>query len=266
MGTDRVDLANLTDPRDGTGVRNASPIPVTPSEHGELATMIRDLERQTTSPPRTTGEISRHAALRMLYLAAGRREDALRPIEGISATQQDFWLQQLYGLATYLDSQQQPNATLRAAAAKRHLREAERKLGELGTLSIENLAFCTEVSSFGVYKEFEKHAFTPGQVVLLYAEVENFKSDQKQDGFHTDLRSSYQILDSQGKRIDQHEYSLTKDLCKNHRRDFFMRYFVRLPQQIYSGTYTLQLTIEDTLANKVGQSSISFEIVEKAGK
>ncbi|MFV2066120.1 MAG: hypothetical protein ACC645_04015 [Pirellulales bacterium] len=258
-----VDRTSLVDRQPGVLATEASRIPVSISEPGELAAMIQNLERQNALPPRTTEEVSRHAALRMLYLAAGRREDALKPIQGISPAQQDFWLQQLYGLATYLDSQQQPNATLRAVAAKRHLREAERKLGELGTLSVQNMAFCTEVSSFGVYKEFKTREFTSGQAVLLYAEVENFKSEQTEEGFRTALQSSYQILDSEGKQIGEHEYSLTEDLCKNHRRDFFMRYFLRLPEPIGSGTYTLELTIEDTLANKIGQSSISFEIREK---
>jgi hypothetical protein len=39
-----------------------------------------------------------------------------------------------------------------------------------------------------------------------------------------------------------------------------MRYFITLPGQIPPGPYTLELTIEDTLAAKIGQSSIAFAI------
>lgn len=263
----RIEPAHLVGQRQQAAATTASPIPVVvPQTQRDLSAMIADLERQTTQPPRTSQEISRHAALRMLYLAAGRREDALRPIPGISPAQQDFWLQQLYGLATYLDAQHQPSPMLRAAAAQRHLREAEQKLGQLGTLTVRNLAFCTEVSSFGVYTEFDTDTFTPGQAVLLYAEIENFTSEQTDEGYRTALHSSYQVLDADGKQVAEHEYAVTEDLCKNHRRDFFMRYFLRLPAKIPNGHYTLELTIEDALANKVGQSSIGFEIRQAGEK
>ena len=134
----------------------------------------------------------------MLYVIAGRREDALRPIRGISPSQQDFWSQEIYGLANYLDTDRNPDGSRRAAEAVDRLREAAAKLGEQATLSVKNLAFCTEVTSYGVYKTFAKNEFHAGQEVLLYAEVENFKSRHNEQGFQTALRSSYQILDQHG--------------------------------------------------------------------
>ena len=91
------------------------------------------------------------------------------------------------------------------------------------------------------------YEFHSGQEVLLYAEVENFKSAATEQGFHTALRSSYQILDNRGARVDQKEFEITEEHCQNPRRDYFIRYFVWMPKRIYGGTYTLQLTIEDTL-------------------
>ncbi len=45
-----------------------------------------------------------------------------------------------------------------------------------------------------------------------------------------------------------------------------MRYFIRLPAEIAPGSYTLELTIEDTLANKIGQSSLPLVIKTAASK
>lgn len=225
-----------------------------------LQAAIRALEGESSAPPKTTAEIARHADLRLMYLAAGRRDDALRPIAGISPAQQDFWSKELYGLATYLDGERIADSAQRAAAAKDHLNEAVSRLGELGTLTVRNLAFCTKVSSYGVFTRFESDAFSPGQEVLLYAEVENFKSEPTDQGYHTVLRSSYQILDSRGQRVDQRDFSTTEEHCLNPRRDFFIRYFLHMPQRIYDGKYTLQLTIEDTLSQKIGQSSIEFTV------
>ncbi|HEV7224074.1 MAG TPA: hypothetical protein VGN42_15300, partial [Pirellulales bacterium] len=231
-----------------------------------LAAAIEGLESQTRQPAHDADSIARHAHLRMLYLVAGRRDDALRPIAGITAVQQDYWSKQLYALSAYLDSERTADPGRRAAEAVSHLSQAAAKLGELGPLAVKNLAFCTEVSSYGVYKRFEHDEFKPAQQVLLYAEVENFKSEEAAEGFHTALQSSYQILDSQGRRVAQDDFPLTEEHCQNRRRDYFTRYFLSLPPQIYEGRYTLELTIEDTLGRKIGQSTIEFTVKgSKAG-
>jgi hypothetical protein len=231
--------------------------------HDHLEAAIQGLESETSDPPGTTAAIGRHAGLRLLYLVDGRRDSALKPISGIPPTQQDFWNKELFALVTYLDAERTADESRRAAAASVALREAAAKLGELATLSVRSLAFCTEVHSYGVYKKFPKYEFQAGQEVLLYAEVENFKTQAGEKGFHTALKSSYEILDSQGARVDQKEFEITAEDCQNLRRDYFIRYFVWMPKRIYGGNYTLQLTIEDTHSQKIGQSSIDFTIHEK---
>lgn len=222
-----------------------------------LEQAIRGLEAQLTQ---VGGEASDadEARLRMLYLLAGRREDALRPIADPSPAAQEFWSQQIFGLSTLLDHQRQSDPALRASEATAYFHQAATRLGELGALDVRNLAFCTEVSSYGVYKKFDAYDFSAGQEVLLYAEVDNFHSQPTSEGFHTALRSRYQIFDAQGHRIDHHEFAVTEEVCRNRRRDFFIRYHLFLPKQLYEGRYTLQLTIEDTLSKKAGQSSIEF--------
>jgi hypothetical protein len=227
-----------------------------------LQLAIDNLEGTNREAPQSQAEVGRHAALRMLYLLAGRKDEALRPIAGISPSQQDFWSQEVYGLATYLDTERNPESSRRAAEAVDRLRDAASRLGEHATLSVKNLALCTEVTSFGVYKPFEKLEFKSGQEVLLYAEVDNFKSVRGEKGFRTALRSSYQILDPHGARVDSQEFEITEEHCQNQRRDFFMRYHIWMPKRIYGGRYTLQLTIEDTLSQKIGQSSIEFDVKE----
>lgn len=229
----------------------------------QLAPAIVELEKQTRESPRDADGIARHVWLRMLYLAAGRRDDALKPIPGIAPAQQDYWSKQLFALATYLDSQRTDDSSLRAAEAVQHLTRAAASLAEQGRLVVRNLAFCSAVESYGVHKRIEQPEFKPDQELLVYAEVENFKSEETEQGFHTALQSSYQILDSQGRRVAHDELPLTEEVCGNRRRDYFVRYFIRLPKTIYDGSYTLEWTIEDTLARKIGQSPIEFTIKQK---
>lgn len=124
----------------------------------------------------------------------------------------------------------------------------------------KNLAFCTEVTSFGVYRPFAERELSPGQEVLLYAEIENFVSEQRTDGFHTMLESSYEIIDAGGKRVDSRNFGATEDVCRQARRDFFIRYQFALPAGIGPGTYTLRLSIQDKLGRKSGQGTIEVVI------
>lgn len=228
-----------------------------------LKATIAGLESETRESPRTAGEVSRHAWLRMMYLAAGRREDALKPIPGIAASEQDFWSEQIYGLSTYLDTEKLTDPAKRSAEARSHLAKAEKRLAEASTLAVKSLAFCNEVSSYGVYQKFKENRFKSGQPVILYCEVENFRSEESVKGFHTALRSSYQILDPQGRRVAENDLALTEEYCQNERRDYFIRYFITVPERIYDGKYTLQLTIVDTLSQKIGQSTIDFTVGEE---
>jgi len=143
-----------------------------------------------------------------------------------------------------------------------HLDSARSSLAELATLSVRNLTFVKSVGGFGVYQELEETKFRPGDQVTLYTEVENFRSQSTKEGFHTQLSTSYEVLDLKGVRVDGAQFPDVKDLCKNQRRDFHMQYGVALPTHIYAGHYQLQLTITDQLSHKIGQTSAPFEIVE----
>jgi hypothetical protein len=257
-------------PRDQRTAARAEPVartdasPAPPRDWNQnLSETIRNLEAETQGAPQSSADVNRQATLRMLYLMAGRRDDALRPITGATAAQQDFWSKEMFGLATYLDVERVPDATRRASEATLHLRDAATKLGEQAGLQLRNLSFCSEVNSYGVYKKFDSLEFAPGQQLLLYVEVDNFRSESTDKGFHTSLKTSYQILDSRGARVDDKEFAATEEYCGNPRRDYFLRYFIFVPKRIYNGKYTLQLTVEDTKSQKIGQSSIDFTVKEK---
>lgn len=242
---------------------------VTPASHAvpaaapwqdRLAGAIRGLEAEVSPAPKTDEEIARHACLRLLYLAAGRREEAMRPIPGVPPAMQDFWSTEVYGLQTLLDDQRIADRRDRAAEAKRLLGEAAAKLSAAAPLAIRGLAFASEVQSFGCYVKFEKDEFAPGQEVLLYAEVENFKSESTPQGFHTSLRSSYKLFDGRGQQVAEQEFPVTEEHCRSPRRDFFIGYHLRLPKDLYPGKHTLKLTLEDLKRGEVCQASIEFSV------
>jgi hypothetical protein len=229
----------------------------------EIAAAIAALEKQTQTPAKDAADVSRQLSLRMLYLSVGRRDDALRPIDGLSPTEQDFWSKQLTSVSTWLDVGSQPDAGQRALAATQRLNEAASRLAELSPLTVKNIAFCTEVSSYGVVTPFKETEYAPGQQVLLYAEVENYKTEHTPKGFRTALKSGYQVVDKQGVKMAGTESQMMEEVCQNQRHDYFVRYRLNLPKPLPDGAYTLQLTIEDTLGQKTGKASVDFTIKNK---
>ena len=188
-------------------------------------------------------------------------------IPGAPPAAQQFLSKELDGLSRWLDVEHTPDTARRAAETKPVLAEALGKLAEVSPLAVRNLAFCTEVQSYGCTKRFDKYEFQSNQEVLLYAEVENFASEPTAKGYHTSLKSSYQILDGRGQRVAEQTFAATEEHCQNPRRDFFIGYHLRLPKRIDPGKYTLGLLIEDLKGRKAGQASIEFSIKQgKEGK
>jgi len=232
-----------------------------------LITAARFLESQSEDPPGpadSPDQLARQARLRLLYLLAGQREEALRSIPGSTPSISEFWTKQIYALDTWLDTKRIPDPTDRAAATKQILEEATAELGESAPLVIRNLAFCTTVHNFGYIESFKNCAFQPGQEVLLYAEVENFATESSREGYHTALKSSYRIFDAQGRPLVDDDLPINEDYCQNLRHDFFFAFRLYIPQHIYPGEYTLKLTIEDLKSRKIGQSSIKFTVEKPA--
>jgi len=251
-------------PPDGNVVAASYEAPGDAAWQEHLAAAIHSLESQVSPAPKTETEVARHVHLRLLCLAAGRRDDALRPIPSVPPATQEFWTAELYGLERWLDARRTADPADRAAEAKESLDEASCKLGESAPLVVRGLAFATEIQSYGCYTAFAKNAFDPEQEVLLYAEIENFASERTSKGFHTTLRSSYKVFDSAGHEVAEHEFPVIEEVCQSRRRDFFIGYHLRLPRRIFAGRHTLRLTIEDLKKSQIGQASIDFTV--KAGK
>lgn len=224
---------------------------------------IAALEAEAPTQPQTTGEAYLHARQRLLQLAAGNLDAAVEPIPGLSSTEQDYWSQQLFALSTLLDESTQEDVKRRAAAAGMHMGKAFASLQQLGSLSLRNLAFCSEVTAYGAYIERKLRRFKAGEGVALYVEVENYRTNKTSEGYQTVIGSSYKITDKSGNRVDGREFPAVDDLCLSPRRDFHIEYYVTLPERIYPGDYQLELTLTDQLGNKIGNAAIDFEIVEQ---
>ena len=126
--------------------------------------------------------VQQRISLRLLQLLAGKKNDALRPIDGLQPQQQEYWKHQLHGLSIQLDENGTPLDDHRWRLALRSFQDALRHLAAGSSLEVRNLTFCRQVDSYGRYLEFESNEFRPGQEVLLYAEIDNFTVEESAKG------------------------------------------------------------------------------------
>lgn len=213
------------------------------------------------SEERQTEYIRRHVYLRLLYLMADHPERALTAIPGIDSADQEFWQQMLWSMTNYFDVEHLSQAKDRAGQAVAQLATATQRLRERSDLELRNLAFCREIAYYGNFVRFPRDEFHPGDSALLYAEVENFKSELTVDGhYRTLLRSTVEILSPSGEVRWHKEFPATEDLCVNYRRDYFHNYQFSIPDRLPIGPHTLKLTVFDELSGKMVSQSINFVV------
>ncbi len=222
----------------------------------DLQRAIESLERdlKVASELEPQQQTRMEAVLRLLQVVAERRDDSVRPIEGLDPESSEFWKLTAAGLYELLDPRGSPVADRRYKLALRYLREAVHHLAAASSLDVRNLAICRRVDSFGQYTEFEPYEFKPEQEVILYVEVGNFAVEQIREGYETEFQGSYQIYDAAGRRIADYDLPLDKQTCRNIRTDYFLPYRVFLPKNLDEGNYKIQVTIEDKKGKKFGQS------------
>lgn len=225
-----------------------------------LRQAISQLEGQSTSAS-PEEQVRREMTLRLLYLANLELAPALEPIEGLKTEGQDFVRESFQSLYEVTNPSGNPVESKRYSLAMLSQRKAMRHLASASDLEVNNVAFCTNVDGFGMVQKFSKNRFDPDQEVLLYCELDNFHSVEIEGkGFETQLQGSYEIVDSNGRRIADQLLPMDSNLCRNRRRDYFIAYRMYMPQKIDAGKYELRLIVEDLKGRKFGQASVPFEI------
>lgn len=204
-----------------------------------------------------------HVQLRLLYLMAGRPQQALQAIPGLEPAEQEFWQQLLWGIAGHFDSQTYPDPADRATHTISQLAAAMQRLQQQSRLEIGNVTLCHKISGFGNYERFAKDEFSPGQPVLIYAEIYNFRSEVTPEGLsRTQLGSTIEIVKpgETEEVIERIPFPVTEDLCRTQRRDYFHSYEITLPQRLTTGPHVLRLTVEDQVSKKTTTTTLNFVV------
>lgn len=223
--------------------------------------MIEKLESQDSTVTNPDERVNLALKRRLLNMVLDDLESAQEDIEGLQTEAQNYIRHTFHGLYDATDINGNPVANRRLTLALQSHRKAAEYLEQVSNLEVINVSFCTEVDSFGVITKFSEYNFRPDQEVLLYCELENFVSQKISSGYETQLQGSYEIINSDGRRIADQLLPVDSDVCGKKRRDFYIAYRLHMPDDIEPGRYSLQLTIEDMKGHKFGQSKIDFQVI-----
>ncbi|MEL6107420.1 MAG: hypothetical protein AAFU85_15375 [Planctomycetota bacterium] len=227
----------------------------------ELFDRLLAMVQTPVSGETPTDRERRMIVARHLMVLAGNPVSATESVDGMSETDQQYLKHQLLGLWTMIDPQGHPSSGRRITEALPRFREATRYLSEAtDSLQLKNIEFCTEIEAYGQVEPFEGNRFDAGQQVILYCEVENFIAQEMDGTLQTRLRGTYDVYDESGTKVVSQLLPVDEQTSRNHLRDYFLAYQMNLPAQLESGSYRMQLTIEDVVGKKYGQAEIPFEI------
>lgn len=204
---------------------------------------------------------SERVNLRLLKALRGQMEQMeSSPPGAFSANEAQYWQHQLEAITAMLGTPASGNQAITdyrrhqtAHKTLEHLRHAVSQLESMASLKVTSGHFCTEITGFGQFRTFASNEFSPGQKMLVYCEVENYRTLEHPsttgNDFHTRLRGSFAIYDSNGKVAQQAEYPTVDDVARKRRRDFYMYMPVTLGD-LPPGQYVLHALVEDVHGNK----------------
>ena len=224
---------------------------------------IEQLEKQIKEVPASDENLrlSQEVTLRMLYASQRRLEDATRKIDSLSNEENEYFQHQMQALYEANNPDAMPVRSRHWSLVMDSQRNATNKLAAVSNLEVKSVAFCTEVERYGLFTKFSRYQFQADQELLLYCEVENVAASKvSKEGYESQLQATYEIIDSQGRKVADQLLPMEPEICQNHRRDYFFVYKIYMPQQIAPGNYQLRLTVEDMKAHKFGQSHVDFQV------
>jgi len=226
----------------------------------DLGRMIETIKEQLAGRP---NDAEKQLMLRVLYLLEGRQDLARSVAEGTNAELQqtlEVLVEAMIGAAGSAGE-----STGEADRALQAIDDFRRALRSRVALRIPTLTFCRRVVSFGVYDRIDPPAFEAGRehAVVLYCEVENFRSRVTPDGqFETLLTFRTQIFSPAGEPVYTEPEQRVRDLCRNRRNDFFIRQQLRLPATLLPGRHVVKTAITDVLGGKRAEARLVFRITD----
>lgn len=126
---------------------------------------------------------------------------------------------------------------------------------------VSNACFATRVRGWGSVDRFPTAAFRPGQEVIVYFELDRLQIRSAADGHTTGIDAGFRLIDAGGARVGQWAFEPIVETCPAPRRDYFARYFLRIPEDAKPGRHRLEWSVTDTVAEASRQAHLDLDVV-----
>jgi len=162
-----------------------------------------------------------------------------------------------------ISPQNRPLPSEKIAPLDQMMRRLHRQVG----LELPVMALCQEVSTFGAYTPLpDQFPLGTPQDVVLYVEVDRFASERQESGmWETRLTMEAVLYDPEGAPILEMPSAQGVDRSHQRRRDFFVWQVLTLPAISEPGRYTLKVTVQDKLSNRIAQQSLPLTFGPSTG-
>ena len=250
-------------PKSSEELARPTPNVVVPPAPESVDTFPKRLAEQEARVAKEPNDMAEQYRLRMMYLIEGQDEKALASAEGLDAENQQILQAQIRALISARSGSGRDAAT-RATELLAPIEDLRTQLRARADLQVPKVILCTHIEGFGVYTPIEPAQFTAGRKnpVIVYIEVDNFKSEKTPSGLHRTLLSLRpSLLNKSGEELWSDSQDNIEDLSRQQRHDFFLALNETLPASLSPGEYTLKIEVEDVLAGKINSSTARFKIV-----
>lgn len=242
-----------------------------PGEPNELILLaISRLEQQLELLPRdAAGRPADEAqwrriqtGIRLLHLIADQPGPATSMIPGLPEEEQEFWQSLIMAITWCRETDDAGTRDERLNAALEHLRMATRKLQSETPLRIHRLTFCNSIRGFGTFDAFPSATFRPGQPVLLYAELQNFRSQQTIRGtYRTEFSAMLEITRfEETDVVETIRLPAIIDDTVSERTDYYQSYELTIPAHLRPGHYIVRLTLHDQADGRSATAEAGFDV------
>ena len=127
--------------------------------------------------------------------------------------------------------------------------------------AINNPCFATRVRGWGQIDRFQGAAFRPGQEVIVYFELDRLRIRADDAGHTTTIDTAFRLLDGAGDKVGQWTFEPIVETCPSPRRDYFARYFIRIPEDAKPGRHRLEWSVTDGIAGATRQAHLDLDVV-----
>ncbi len=230
----------------------------------KIEQQLKEWPRVADGKPQNEVEWRQHQTdLRLLYLMAGRSAESMRAIESLPQKEQEFWQTMMLAMEAYRGKGDSANRPEQLTETLDYVRMASRQLQPLSRMKIRRMNFCNRIEGFGSFDVFPASDFNAGQPLLLYAEIENYKSELTDDSqYRSEFAAMIEFIrEGETEPITSRTIQLPEieDLCAAERTDYFQSYELTIPT-LSPGQYTLRLRVRDQLSLQTATSDLPFEI------